>query len=147
AYRRHSAVHRRGRRGDGQRNRRLHRGISELMERAGLYVAANQRDAGERQRRFPKLYAHAAHRLTAGAHLVLLKVQPMDSITAPEGFRHHQPIQVRWGDMDAFGHVNNAVFLTYIEHARIQYARGLDLWGGGRGSLGMILAHIEMDFK
>lgn len=34
------------------------------------------------------------------------------SLTPPEGFRHHVPIQVRWGDTDALGHVNNAKYLT-----------------------------------
>lgn len=28
-------------------------------------------------------------------------------------------IPVRWGDMDAFGHVNNAVYFTYFEQARV----------------------------
>lgn len=31
------------------------------------------------------------------------------------------PVEVRWGDMDAFGHVNNAVYFTYCESARIRY--------------------------
>ncbi len=71
----------------------------------------------------------------------------MESITPPQGFRHQAAIQVRWGDMDALGHVNNAVFLTYMEQARSLYVSDLDLWQGGRGSLGMILARIEIDFK
>ena len=33
-------------------------------------------------------------------------------------FPFHYELQTRWKDMDAFGHVNNAVFLTYIEDAR-----------------------------
>jgi len=38
-----------------------------------------------------------------------------------EGFRfiHRQPIVLR--DIDGFGHVNNAVYLTYIENARVAY--------------------------
>ncbi len=36
-------------------------------------------------------------------------------------FRVFQPIAVRWGDMDAFGHVNNAYYFTYCESARILY--------------------------
>ena len=36
-------------------------------------------------------------------------------------FRHRTPLQVRFRDTDAFGHVNNAVFFTYIELARIRY--------------------------
>ena len=29
-------------------------------------------------------------------------------------------LAVRWGDMDAFGHVNNAMYLRYLEEARVQ---------------------------
>ncbi len=28
---------------------------------------------------------------------------------------------VRWGDMDAFGHVNNAIYATYVEEARLRW--------------------------
>ena len=31
------------------------------------------------------------------------------------------PISVRWGDMDAFDHVNNATFATYVEEARLRW--------------------------
>ena len=30
-------------------------------------------------------------------------------------------IPIRWGDMDAMGHVNNAVFFRYMEQARIEW--------------------------
>ena len=35
--------------------------------------------------------------------------------------RHVTPISVRWGDMDAMGHVNNAKYFTYCESARMSY--------------------------
>jgi acyl-CoA thioester hydrolase len=35
------------------------------------------------------------------------------------------PVEVRWRDLDALGHVNNAVYLTYFEHARLGYVRAL----------------------
>ncbi len=35
------------------------------------------------------------------------------------------PIHVRWRDLDALGHVNNAVYLTYFELARFEYIRAL----------------------
>ena len=35
------------------------------------------------------------------------------------------PVQIRWRDLDALGHVNNAVFITYFEHARLTYIREL----------------------
>lgn len=39
-------------------------------------------------------------------------------------------IQVRWGDMDALGHVNNAVYFTYCETARMAWWEGLTSLGG-----------------
>jgi acyl-CoA thioester hydrolase len=35
------------------------------------------------------------------------------------------PIDVRWRDLDALGHVNNAVYLSYFEYARIRYIDAL----------------------
>ncbi len=72
----------------------------------------------------------------------------MTTISPPEGFRHHYPIQVRWGDMDALGHVNNAVYLTYLEQARVDYTRReLGLWDGAAGKIGLVMARVEIDFK
>lgn len=41
-------------------------------------------------------------------------------------------IDVRWGDMDAFNHVNNAQYLRYLEEARIQWLSqvGVSITGG-----------------
>ncbi|MGH8152979.1 MAG: acyl-CoA thioesterase [Rhodanobacteraceae bacterium] len=33
------------------------------------------------------------------------------------------PLHVRWRDLDAFNHVNNASYLTYLEEARLQWLR------------------------
>lgn len=35
-----------------------------------------------------------------------------------EGFNFSLPIQIRWNDLDALGHVNNAIYVTYFEVAR-----------------------------
>jgi acyl-CoA thioester hydrolase len=43
-------------------------------------------------------------------------------------FRFHVPIEVRYADIDAQGHVNNAGYLTYLETARTNYLRHLGLW-------------------
>jgi acyl-CoA thioester hydrolase len=32
---------------------------------------------------------------------------------------------VRWGDMDSFQHVNNAIYLRYLEEARVQWLAGI----------------------
>ncbi len=44
-----------------------------------------------------------------------------------ENYRHWITIPVRWGDMDAFGHVNNATYFTYCESARISYFQAVGL--------------------
>lgn len=38
-----------------------------------------------------------------------------------EEFEVWLPIEVRWADMDSYGHVNNANYFTYCESARIRY--------------------------
>jgi acyl-CoA thioester hydrolase len=42
-------------------------------------------------------------------------------------------IAVRWGDMDAYGHVNNAMYMRYLEEARVQLLAemGASMDGGG----------------
>lgn len=62
-------------------------------------------------------------------------------------FGHFIHLPVRWGDMDALGHVNNAVFFTYDESARIDYFQGLingdpKFWV----EYGFILARIGCSF-
>ena len=36
------------------------------------------------------------------------------------------PVPLRWSDLDAFNHVNNARYLTFIEQARIEWFESLD---------------------
>lgn len=60
------------------------------------------------------------------------------------GFVHE--IEVRFSDLDALGHVNNAVFLTYFESARIAW--WLHVTGrSGLEALDMILARAEIDYR
>jgi acyl-CoA thioester hydrolase len=62
------------------------------------------------------------------------------------GFYH--PIEVRYGDLDPQGHVNNASYLTFIEQARIAYVRHLGLWQGDSFlNLGIILADVHLTFR
>lgn len=45
-----------------------------------------------------------------------------------EQFKLWVPISVRWGDMDAYGHVNNAVYFTYFESARLKFFEHVRLY-------------------
>jgi acyl-CoA thioester hydrolase len=57
---------------------------------------------------------------------------------------------VQWGEMDAFGHVNNARFLAWFEAARIAYLERVGLWaqqaGKEAGGVGPILASAQVDY-
>ncbi len=61
---------------------------------------------------------------------------------AVKGFEFIHRETVRFRDVDAMGHVNNAVYLTYIEDARIAFLRPI-----GADVAAMILAHAEIDFR
>ena len=65
----------------------------------------------------------------------------------PAGYQHHKSIEIRFGDLDPLGHVNNAKYLTYMEMARISYWRDVCGWNRDTGSLGMIMASAHLDFK
>jgi acyl-CoA thioester hydrolase len=43
-----------------------------------------------------------------------------DPAAAPAGRRLHVPIHLRWGDLDAFNHVNNTSMLKLLEEARVR---------------------------
>ncbi len=62
-------------------------------------------------------------------------------------FRFSIPLEVRFRDVDALGHVNNAVYFTYMEHARIAYLRRLGLFSGDPSDTGMIVAEAACAYK
>jgi acyl-CoA thioester hydrolase len=58
---------------------------------------------------------------------------------------HEKRIEVRWRDVDNYGHVNNAVYLTYLEEVRDEWlARTLRddeaVWD-------YVVAHVSIDFR
>jgi acyl-CoA thioester hydrolase len=63
-----------------------------------------------------------------------------------EKFKHITKIKVRFSDLDAMGHVNNATYLTYLEEARIKYFN--DLFNRKEESLDFaaVVGRIEIDY-
>jgi acyl-CoA thioester hydrolase len=59
-------------------------------------------------------------------------------------FNFSTPIQLRWKDIDQFGHVNNAVYLTYFETARYYYNRDVNQWNWDEDQY--IIASINVDY-
>lgn len=63
-----------------------------------------------------------------------------------EGFSVVVDMPIRWGDLDAFGHVNNTVFFQYFESARIAYFEAVGFTGDG-GGVGPILHSTNCRFR
>jgi len=61
--------------------------------------------------------------------------------------KHHRKLQVRWDDLDAFGHVNNATYLTYVQEARSDFFWFSRKRAGLEPVLeDMVVARAEVDF-
>jgi acyl-CoA thioester hydrolase len=69
-----------------------------------------------------------------------------DTLEAGDAMAFSQPIDVRFADLDALGHVNHAVFITYLEHAR---TRWWDDYLAGRSfkEEGFLIARVEVDYR
>jgi acyl-CoA thioester hydrolase len=61
-------------------------------------------------------------------------------------FRHRTRLEVRLGDLDPFGHVNNAVIATYVEQGRVLYLRDVLGTGVDPVSMPFILAMLKIDY-
>ena len=62
------------------------------------------------------------------------------------GFRVVSTLQPRFRDTDAMGHINNAVYVTYLEVARQEYWKQFDALSDYR-RVPFILAHVTIDFR
>lgn len=62
---------------------------------------------------------------------------------------HRFQVQIRWDDLDLFGHVNNVQYHSYLQEARVdllfEQAKALGLTGPGSMSEGIVVAHQSMD--
>jgi acyl-CoA thioester hydrolase len=64
-------------------------------------------------------------------------------------FRFYHPVEVRYGDLDPQGHVNNAKHLSYFEQARIAYWINMGLFTRDQSfmELGVILADVHIAYR
>jgi len=53
---------------------------------------------------------------------------------------------IRWGDMDAFGHVNNTVYFRYMEQVRISWFEHIGIAGGNDDGQGPVIVNASMEF-
>jgi acyl-CoA thioester hydrolase len=57
---------------------------------------------------------------------------------------HEVRLRIRWRDVDNYGHVNNAVYLTYLEECRDRLVE--DLFGAEE-AWDFVLARVEIDYR
>ncbi|GAB3323769.1 acyl-CoA thioesterase [Haloplanus rallus] len=60
-------------------------------------------------------------------------------------FEYETEIRVRFRDVDAMHHVNNAVYATYLEQARVDYYA--DVLGVGLDDIDTVLVNLEIDYR
>ena len=58
---------------------------------------------------------------------------------------HEKRIEIRWNDLDVYGHVNNAIYLTYLEEVRDEWLGGAlghpdEVWN-------WVLVHVDIDYR
>ena len=62
---------------------------------------------------------------------------------------HTEVIPIRWGDMDAMGHVNNTLYFRYMEQARVNWYESMHLNENGTGlppNCGPVVLNISCTF-
>lgn len=61
-------------------------------------------------------------------------------------FKHIKKVNIRYDDLDTFGHVNNKAYLAYLEEARIDYHKLLFNWKGEL-EFNALVARIEINYQ
>ena len=67
---------------------------------------------------------------------------------AMSDYKFFHPTEVRYGDLDPQGHVNNAKYLTYFEQARVHYLIQLGLFSRDQSfmEIGVVIADIHIAY-
>src|ERR1700741_3481341 len=60
---------------------------------------------------------------------------------------HVERIAIRWGDMDAMGHVNNTVYFRYMEQARIAWFEALVPGAEAWSEMSIVIVNASCNFR
>jgi len=62
-------------------------------------------------------------------------------------FRHRVPLQIRFNDIDVFGHLNNSIYIQFMDLGKSEYFRGMLPDGHfDPMAVGLVVANINCDF-
>ena len=64
-----------------------------------------------------------------------------------DGFNVVVPVSITFRDIDAMGHANNAVYLTWFECGRVGYWKAMNGADADYADIPIILARTEIDFR
>ena len=64
----------------------------------------------------------------------------------PHPFHHRQPIQMRFNDLDALGHVNNTIYLEYMDFGKIQYIQHVLDGHFNFNTESLVIANLNVNF-
>ncbi len=70
-----------------------------------------------------------------------------EKIQVSRKLAHVERIPIRWGDMDAMGHVNNTVYFRYMEQTRISWFDALVPSAEAWKDTGIVIANASCNFK
>jgi len=71
----------------------------------------------------------------------------MGEIRTSRKLVHVEHIPIRWGDMDAMGHVNNTIYFRYMEQARVSWFEDQLSRGDAWKDTGIVIASASCNFK
>lgn len=74
---------------------------------------------------------------------------PSDNPRVPKAefpFRHHFPLQIRFTDIDMMGHLNNNVYLSFMDMGKFEYFRAVQNRLPDIHNINMVVVHIDIDF-
>jgi acyl-CoA thioester hydrolase len=70
---------------------------------------------------------------------------PVADDAAAQSHTFTMQVATRWSDMDAYGHINNAVYLTYLEEARDRALS--EILSRVPGETGYVIVRVEVDYR
>lgn len=63
-----------------------------------------------------------------------------------ENYKHSIPVQLRFNDTDALGHVNNSVYLSFYDLGKTAYFEAIQKGKVQQKDVDIVVAHIDVDF-
>lgn len=66
--------------------------------------------------------------------------------TAITEFKHSMPLQMRFNDIDMLGHLNNSVYLTFMDLAKAQYFRAVNGGHVDISKIGVVVVNVNANF-